>query len=259
VNAEILRNQGVATEVRGLEDARAAGATALFGEKYGDRVRVVTVPGFSVELCGGTHARRTGDIGLFKVLSEGGIAAGVRRIEAATGANALRAVREGEEAARAVAAELRTSPERALEAVKRLLEERSRLQKDLADARKASARAATRDPRDHAVAIDGGKLVAAEFAGDAKAMREEADRIRDSLGSAVVVLVSRDGGAVRLVVAVSKDLAGSRYNAGSIIGALAAMVGGKGGGRPDLAQAGGSQPERVPEMLAAAQQVVTGA
>ncbi len=256
VNEQILANHPVATEVQDVEAARRGGAMALFGEKYGDRVRVVQVDAFSKELCGGTHARRSGDIGLFKVVSEAGIAAGVRRIEAQTGFGAQAYVRELENTARAAAGELKTSPDKLLDAVKRLLDEKARLARELEAARREATRASAGDLADRAVVIDGVKVLAAELNADAKVMREEADRLRDTLGTCVVVLAARDPDGVRLLVAVSKDLAGGRYNAGKIIGALASMVGGKGGGRPDLAQAGGKEPAKVPEMLAAVPQVL---
>jgi alanyl-tRNA synthetase len=253
VQREVFANHEVSTVVEDIEAARAGGAMALFGEKYGEQVRVVSVAGFSKELCGGTHARRSGDIGFFKLVSESGVAAGVRRIEAQTGPGAQSWVRELEANVREASGALKTSPDRLVEAVQRLLAERASLQKELDASRKAAARAATGDLRERAVDLaGGGKLVAAEFVGDVAAMREEADRLRDSLGSAVVVLAAKDGEAVRLLVAVSKDLAGSRYNAGKLVGALAAIVGGRGGGRPDLAQAGGTDPSRIPELLAAA-------
>jgi alanyl-tRNA synthetase len=251
VQAEIFANHAVDTAVEDVESAKAAGAMALFGEKYGDKVRVVTVAGFSKELCGGTHASRSGDIGFFKLVSESGVAAGVRRIEAQTGPGAQAWVRELEGSVREASAALKTSPDKLLESVQRLLADRATLQKELDGVRREVARAATGDLREKAQDLPGGgKFVAAEFVGDVAAMREEADRLRDSLGSAVIVLVARDGEAVRLLVAVSKDLAGTRYNAGKLVGALAAIVGGKGGGRPDLAQAGGSDVARIPELLA---------
>jgi alanyl-tRNA synthetase len=257
VNEQILANHVVTTRVDDIEAARRDGAMALFGEKYGDQVRVVTVDAFSKELCGGTHARRSGDIGLFKVLSEGGIAAGVRRIEAQTGFGAHAYVREIESTTRAIASELRASPDHLLDAVRKLVEDKTRLQKELDNARREAVRAAAGDLGQQAVEIDGVKVLAVEIQADAKTMREEADRLRDSLGTCVVVLAARDADGVRLLVAVSKDLAGTRYNAGKIIGALASMVGGKGGGRPEMAQAGGKEPARVPEMLAAVPQVLS--
>ena len=250
VNAEILRNHAVETRVQGIDEARKAGAMALFGEKYGESVRVVTVDAFSKELCGGTHARRSGDIGLFKITSESGIAAGVRRIEGQTGLGAHAWIREQLELARTVAGELKTTPERLLDSVKRLNDERARLQKELDTVRREAARAAAGDLASQAVVINGVKVLAVELQADAKTLRDEADRLRDQLGSCVVVLAAREGDDVRLLVAVSKDLAGSTFNAGKIIASLATMVGGKGGGRPDLAQAGGKDPAGIPGMLA---------
>ncbi len=250
VNGQILANHKVDTNVQTIDEARAAGATALFGEKYGDVVRVVRVDAFSMELCGGTHARRSGDIGLLKIVSEAGVAAGVRRIEAQTGAGAHAYVRGLESATRDAAAELHTSPDKLVEGVKRLLEERARLQKELDTARRDAARASAGDLSAKAVVVDGVKVVAARLDADAKTMRDEADRLRDQLGSCVVVLAAVEGDDVRVLAAVSKDLAGTKFNAGKLVGALAAMVGGKGGGRPDLAQAGGKDPSGVDAMLA---------
>jgi alanyl-tRNA synthetase len=250
VNGEILANHAVDTAVQSIDEARAAGAMALFGEKYGETVRVVTVDRFSKELCGGTHARRSGDIGLLKVVSEAGVAAGVRRIEAQTGPGAHAYVRGLETATRAAAAELHTSPDKLLEGVQRLLEERARLQRELDAARRDAARAAAGDLTAKAVSVGDVKVLAARLDADAKTMRDEADRLRDTLGTSVVVLAAVEGEDVRVLVAVSKDLAGSRYNAGKLVGALAGMVGGKGGGRPDLAQAGGKDPSGVDAMLA---------
>ena len=257
VNEQILANHAVATTVQNVEEARKAGAMALFGEKYGEHVRVVQVDAFSKELCGGTHARRSGDIGLLKILSESGIAAGVRRIEAQTGPGAHAYVRELEATTRALAAELRTSPDNVVETVKRLLEDRARLGRELETLRRDVARAASGDLRERAVVIDGVNVLAVEIQADSKGMREEADRLRETLGSCVIVLAAREPEVVRILVMVSKDLAGTRYNAGKIVGALAAMVGGKGGGRPDLAQAGGKEPEQIPAMLAAVPQVLS--
>ncbi len=251
VNAQILANHAVSTDEQDLEAARAAGAMALFGEKYADRVRVVSVDTWSKELCGGTHARRSGDIGLFKIVGESGIAAGVRRVEAQTGHGAIAWVRELESVARGAAAELRASPEALVDSVRRLVDDKARLQRELDALKREAARAAAGNLAERAVELDGVKVLAAEVSGDGTALREEADRLRDQLGSSVIVLVARDATDVRLLVAVSKDLAGSRYNAGKIVGALAAIVGGKGGGRPDLAQAGGKDVSAVPALLAA--------
>ncbi len=251
VQRQIQANDAVATEVCDVDAAKAGGAMALFGEKYGAKVRVVSVGGFSKELCGGTHAGRSGDIGFFKITSEAGVAAGIRRIEAQTGFGAQAWVRELEAGVKTVAASLKTSPEKLPEAVARLLADRSALQKELDVARRDAARAKSGDLREKAVEMGGFKLVASEFIGDAQALREEGDRLRDALGSAVIVLAASDEGAVRMIVAVSKDLAGTRFNAGKLVGQLAAIVGGRGGGRPDVAMAGGTDPTKVAEMLAA--------
>jgi len=246
---QILGNRAVETRVTGIDEARAAGAMALFGEKYGEVVRVVSVPGFSVELCGGTHARRTGDIGLFRILSESGVAAGVRRIEAITGIAAYRFVREREDRLRGAAQILRTTPDLLEEALQRLQEDRKRAEKELESLRVEIARAKAGDLKAMAKEFSGVRVLAAEFLGDPKALREEADRLRDSLGSSLVVLAARGEGVVNLVVTVSKDLAGKRFHAGNIVKELAGMLGGGGGGRPDMAQAGGKDPARLPEAL----------
>lgn len=251
VAREILRNTAVEAKVGSLDDARAAGAMALFGEKYGSEVRTINVPGFSLELCGGTHVDRTGDIGVFKVVSEGGVAAGVRRIEAVTGPGALGWIRDRDEALRTVSQTLRTPPEQLADSVAKLLEDRKRLEKELEAARRELARAATGDILDQAREVDGFKVLAAEIDADANVLRDEADRLRDKLGSGVVVLASRDDSSVKLVVTVSKDLAGKRVHAGKLIKQVAGMVGGGGGGRPDMAQAGGRKPEALPGALEA--------
>jgi len=247
VNDEILRNTGVDTEVKGMEDAIAAGAMALFGEKYGDRVRVVSVPGFSVELCGGTHVGRTGDIGLFRVMSEGGVAAGVRRIEAQTGTGAIQTVHADDDRLTALADRLKTSPANLLDAVQRMQEERRGVERQLAEAQAKLAKAAAGALLAQARTFHGISVLAAEYDGD---LKEQADRLRDQLGSALVVLGSRADGRVQLVAAVTKDLAGGRAHAGKVIERIAPIVGGKGGGRPDMAQAGGKDPEGLSAALA---------
>jgi alanyl-tRNA synthetase len=247
VNDEILRNTGVDTEVKGIDDAIAAGAMALFGEKYGDRVRVVSVPGFSVELCGGTHVGRTGDIGLFRVVSEGGVAAGVRRIEAQTGTGAIQTVHADEDRLAALAERLKTSPANLLDTIQRMQEERRAVERQLAEANARLAKAAAGALLAQARTIHGVAVLAAEYDGD---LKEQADRLRDQLGSALVVLGSRADGRVQLVAAVTKDIAGGRAHAGKVIERIAPLVGGKGGGRPDMAQAGGKDPEGLTAALA---------
>ena len=249
VNREILRNTAVVAQERTLDEARAAGAMALFGEKYGDRVRTIDVPGFSLELCGGTHASRTGDIGVFRITSEGGVAAGVRRLEAQTGPGALAWMRERDAALDEVSGLLRTRPEELSAQVQRLLEERKRLAGEVESLKVELARAQAGDLSDGAREVDGFKVVAAEFSGDPAALRDEADRLRDKLGSGVVVLGSTAGGSVKIVAAVTKDLAGKRVHAGNLVRSVAQLVGGGGGGRPDMAQAGGKDAEALPGAL----------
>ena len=251
VNEQVRANDAVETDVLAIDDARKAGAMGLFGEKYGDRVRVLTMGAFSKELCGGTHARRTGDIGLFKILSEAGIAAGIRRVEAQTGLGALGWLHGQEDGVRALATTLKANPDRLQDSVEQLLESRARLQKELDAAKRELARLQAGDLTQKVVMIGEVKVLAAALEVDVKTLRDEAERLRDTLGSSVVVLATSDETGVKLVVAVSKDLAGSKYNAGKLAGALAALVGGKGGGRPDVAQAGGTDVSGIAAMLAA--------
>ena len=246
VNREILENEHLDTTVDDLEAAVARGAMALFGEKYADRVRVVSVPGFSVELCGGTHCHATGDIGLFKIVSEGGIAAGVRRIEAQTGVGALAVVQQESGLLSVAAGKLRTSPAQLVEAIDRLQEERKTLEREIARLKSESAKVAAGGLVGQARDMAGVKVLAAEFDGD---LKEQADRLRDQLGSSVVVLVGRKDDKVQLIVAATKDLAGARFHAGKAVQELAPIVGGRGGGRPDLAQAGGTDTEGIAKLL----------
>ena len=249
VYSKILENDAVTTELKGIDEAKAGGATALFGEKYKSEVRVVSVGDFSIELCGGTHASRTGDIGLFRITSESGIAAGVRRIEAVTGSGALAYVRRRDKAAVAAATRLRAPIEELPEALDRVVAERKRLEKELDVARRELARATAGDLSTEAREIDGIQVLAAEIPGDAGTLRDEADRLRTQLGTALVVLGSREGGKVVLVAAATPDIAGKRVHAGKIVGAVAKLVGGGGGGRPDMAQAGGRNPDALPGAL----------
>ncbi|MSP56519.1 MAG: alanine--tRNA ligase [Myxococcales bacterium] len=264
VNQQIRANNAVETEVLAIDDARQSGAMGLFGEKYGDRVRVLTMGDYSKELCGGTHARRTGDIGMFKLLSEAGIAAGIRRVEAQTGTGAIGWVHGQEDGVRAIAALLKAPASaegglsRLIESVEQLQESRARLQKELDAARRELAQAKAGDLTKSVVMVDGVQVLAVQLDVDPKSLREEAERLRDQLGSVVVVLATPDEGGVKLVVAVSKDLAGTRCNAGKLVGTLAAMVGGRGGGRPDLAQAGGTDATKIAEMLASVPGIVAG-
>jgi len=258
VYAEVLRNQAVGTEECSMDEAIAKGAMALFGEKYGDDVRVVDVPGFSTELCGGTHARRTGDIGLFRITSESSVAAGVRRIEAETGMGAAQSLKTQDAAIAQAAGLLRARPDQMAEAIQRIMDERKRLTGELEQLKREMARQQSGDLTEQARDIGGIKVLSAEVNVDAKTLRGEADRLRDTLGSGVVVLGSREGGAVKLVVTVSKDLAGQKVHAGNLIRDIAGMVGGGGGGRPDMAQAGGKNPDALPGALEAVYGLIEG-
>ncbi len=248
VNDQIVRNTAVLTEVKSTEEAIARGAMALFGEKYGDRVRVVSIPGFSMELCGGTHVRATGDIGLFVATEESGVAAGVRRIEALTGAGAVSWVQQQRQSLDSLLAALHVTAAQGLEAVQRLQSESKRLSRELDQLKMKVALAngagstsagpegpAADGPRD----VSGVKLVTRRVEGIEKgALRGLLDSLRDRLGSGVVVLVSEVDGKVALVVSVSKDLI-SRVQAGRLVKELAPIIGGGGGGRPEFAEAGG--------------------
>jgi alanyl-tRNA synthetase len=254
VNTEIVRNSAVTTEIRSTEEAIAAGAMALFGEKYGDRVRVVSVPGFSVELCGGTHVRATGDIGAFVITEESGVAAGVRRIEALTGLGALEWIRQQREALAHTVAALGTSPAQAVHVAQRLQADVKRLTREVDQLKMKAALggAATATAGDDTQTVDGVKLVARRVAGlEKNALRNLVDTLRDRLGSGVVVIASENDGKVSLVVGVSQDLT-SRVRAGNLVKELAPIVGGGGGGRPDFAEAGGKDPSKIDALLAAA-------
>jgi alanyl-tRNA synthetase len=258
VNAEIRRNSKVETRLMKHEDAIKAGAMALFGEKYGDEVRVVGMGEFSTELCGGTHVQRTGDIGLFKVVGEGGVAAGIRRIEAVTGPGALAHVQAQDSTLRDVAASLKTQPEEVAGKLAQIQEQVRQLEKELARFKSKLASSQGDDLAEEAVAIAGAKVLAAHIEGaDAKSLRELADKLRDKLQSCALVLGSATDGKVTLIAAVTADLNG-RLKAGELVNHVAQQVGGKGGGRPDMAQAGGSQPENLAAALQSVPSWVAG-
>jgi alanyl-tRNA synthetase len=259
VNAKVLTNAPVLTEVLPIDQAKARGAMAIFEEKYGDVVRVLTMTPDSVELCGGTHARALGDIGLFKIISEGGVAAGVRRIEAATGLNALAYVRELEGTLRTAAKTLRSGTADVPVKLDRLVERERQLEKEVVDLKRklaqggGGATGGVDDRLADARVLGGGRAgraLAVRVDGlDAAMMREVAEQSRDKLGDSVVLVASVQGPKVQLVVAVSKALV-SAFKAGDIVKQVAAIVGGSGGGRPDMAQAGGTDIEKVDEAIA---------
>ncbi|HBA64736.1 MAG TPA: alanine--tRNA ligase, partial [Methylococcaceae bacterium] len=249
VNEQIRLNEPVLAEVMAKEEAMQAGAMALFGEKYGDEVRVLRIGAFSTELCGGTHVDRAGDIGLFKIIGETGVAAGVRRIEAVTGSAALDWVDSRDKALAIIAGCLRSAPEKAADKVEQLLEKNKQLEKELERLKAKLASSAGGELSSQAVDIEGVKVLAAKIDdSDPKALRDMLDQLRNKLGSSAVVLATVKDDKVSLIAGVSKDLV-STIKAGDLVNVVATQVGGKGGGRPDMAQAGGNNPAALPEAL----------
>ena len=250
VNAEIRANAKAEIKVLPFKEAVAGGALALFGEKYEDRVRVLRLGDFSMELCGGTHVRRAGDIGLFKIVSESGIASGVRRIEAVTGQGALEWIERHEETLQQVASLLKGGWEEAGEKVRQLLERSRQLEKEVKQLQtKLATGGGGEDPLAQAETVGAARVYVARLDGsDPKVLREAVDRFKQKLGTGVVLLGAADDGKVRLVAGVTKDLA-ERLSAVDVVNAAASLVGGKGGGRPDLAQAGGADAARLDEAL----------
>ena len=250
VNAQIRTNHAVETKLMSQEAAMKTGAMALFGEKYGDTVRVLKMGDFSTELCGGTHVQRTGDIGLFKILLETGTAAGVRRIEAVTGQGALDYVRQSETQLQQLTQLLKGSREDVGDRVKQLLERTRVLEKELEQLKGKLASSQGDDLTAQAQLIQGVNVVAARLDGaDVKTLRVTLDQLKNKLGSAVVVLAAVVNGKVDLVAGVSKENT-SKIKAGELVNMVAQQIGGKGGGRPDMAQAGGTQPEHLESALA---------
>jgi alanyl-tRNA synthetase len=239
MNEQILRNEGVETNILPLDQAIATGAMALFGEKYGEEVRVVTVPGFSRELCGGTHVRRTGDIGVCKIVYEGSISSGVRRIEAITGDAALHQYQETTGALRRIADLVKSSEPELIEHVEKMLANERAMAKQVDQLKERLAQAAVGALEAQARIVNGARVLAARLDGmDRQQMRSLADSLRNKWKSAVVVLASVDNGAVAIVAAVTKDLT-SKVQAGKLVSMVALATGGKGGGRPDMAEGGG--------------------
>ena len=256
VNSAIRTNAPAETRLMALDDAVAAGAMSLFGEKYDSEVRVLSFGDFSMELCGGTHVERAGDIGFFKILSESGVAAGVRRIEAVTGKAAYAWVMHTERVLRDVASMLRGSRDDVDEKVRELVERSRKLEKELQQLKSKLASGQGGDLTSRAIDVGGIKVLAAQIDGaDAKSLRDAVDQLRDRLGSSVIVLATVQDGKVMLVAGVSKDLL-TRMRAGDIASAVAAQVGGKGGGRADFAQAGGTQPENLTKALAGVETLI---
>jgi alanyl-tRNA synthetase len=248
VNAEILANAGAKAEVMALDDAQKSGAMMLFGEKYGDTVRVLSI-GSSKELCGGTHVGRTGDIGLFKIVAEGGVAAGIRRVEAVTGENALDYLRSLEQTVNGLAGSLKVAPAEVPARVASVLDQVRSLEKELAALKGKLASAQGDELLAKAVDVKGIKVLAATLEGaDAKALRETMDKLKDKLKSAAIVLAAVEGGKVQLAAGVTNDSIG-KVKAGELVNFVAQQVGGKGGGKPDLAMAGGTDPSKLSAAL----------
>ncbi|HCX12790.1 MAG TPA: alanine--tRNA ligase [Gammaproteobacteria bacterium] len=258
VNRKILGNTKVHTDVTDIETAKKNGAMALFGEKYGDTVRVLTMgkDDFSVELCGGTHVNQLGDIGLFRITSEGGIAAGVRRIEAMSGYDAYQFDKQTEDSLSEIAQMTKSSNAQAVEKVAQLIKQQKALEKQIATFQKQLASNQGDELVDQAEDVNGVKLLSTVVEGvSGKDLRDIADKLKDKLGSAVVVLAAVSGDKVSLVAGVTKDLT-DKYQAGKILNHVATQVGGKGGGRADMAQGGGTQPENIESALASVKDLI---
>jgi alanyl-tRNA synthetase len=248
VNGQILSNAGTQAQLMSFDDAVKGGAMALFGEKYGAQVRVLDI-GFSRELCGGAHVERTGDIGLFKIVSQGSVAAGVRRIEAVTGLNALKLVQQQDQALSHIAETLKSTPQDIVNKLQLMIDSSKQLEKELAQAKAKLASAQGKDLSAQAVEVKGVKVLAAALLGaDAKALRETLDQLKSQLGSSAIVLATVIEGKVQLAAGVSADVMG-KVKAGDLVNYVALQVGGKGGGRPDMAMAGGTNPEPLPQAL----------
>lgn len=250
VNAQIRRNLPIETNIMDLEAAKAKGAMALFGEKYDERVRVLSMGDFSTELCGGTHASRTGDIGLFRIISESGTAAGVRRIEAVTGEGAIATVHADSDRLSEVAHLLKGDSNNLADKVRSVLERTRQLEKELQQLKEQAAAQESANLSSKAIDVNGVKLLVSELNGvEPKMLRTMVDDLKNQLGSTIIVLATVAEGKVSLIAGVSKDVT-DRVKAGELIGMVAQQVGGKGGGRPDMAQAGGTDAAALPAALA---------
>ena len=256
VNAEILSNAQAQARVMDIESAQKTGAMMLFGEKYGDSVRVLDI-GSSRELCGGTHVKATGDIGVFKVVAEGGVAAGVRRIEAVTGANALAYLQSLEDTVNHAAGALKATPAELNQRIAQVLDQVKALEKEVSSLKGKVASAQGDELMTQAVEIKGVKLLAAKLEGaDAKTLRETLDKLKDKLKTAVIVLAAVEGDKVQIAAGVTADSV-SKVKAGELVNFVAQQVGGKGGGKPDMAMAGGTDASGLPKALASVQAWVT--
>ena len=257
VNAQIRRNLPVETSIMDLDEARENGAMALFGEKYDQKVRVLTMGDFSVELCGGTHASRTGDIGLFRITSESGTAAGVRRIEAVTGQTALESVFTQDAQLHEIAHQVKANNSNLNEKVRSLVEQVRSLEKEVQQLQDQQAAQESSSLAAKAIDIKGVRVLVSELKNaEPKLLRTMVDDLKNQLGSAVIVLGTANEGKVSLIAGVTKDLT-NKVKAGELISVIAGQVGGKGGGRPDMAQAGGTDPAALPAALAGVEALVS--
>jgi len=256
VNAEILANAATDAAVMDLTAAQKTGAMMLFGEKYGETVRVLSI-GSSKELCGGTHVGRTGDIGLFKIVAESGVAAGVRRVEAVTGANALAYLQSLEDTVQSAASTLKASPAELQGRIAQVLELVRGLEKEVAALKGKLASSQGDELMLQAIDVHGIKVLAARLAGaDAKTLRETMDKLKDKLKTAVIVLAAVEGDKVQIAAGVTADSTG-KVKAGELVNFVAQQVGGKGGGKADMAMAGGTEPAKIDAALASVQAWVT--
>jgi alanyl-tRNA synthetase len=249
VNEEIRRNHSVEAQLMKYDEAIKHGAMALFGEKYGDEVRVIGMGEFSTELCGGTHVKRTGDIGFFKIVAQSAVAAGIRRIEAVTGPGALDYVQQQTTALEGVAEMLKASPMEIGARLNQIMDNVRGLEKELSRLKSRLASSQGDDLAERAVQVGAVRVLAAAIEGaDARSLRETVDKLKDKLGSAAIVLAANEGGKVALVAGVTPDLT-AKVKAGDLVNFVAQQVGGKGGGRPDMAQAGGTDASGLPKAL----------
>ena len=259
VNEKIAENLAVETKVMTIEEAKQSGAMALFGEKYGETVRVVQMGDFSKELCGGTHVKATGMIGSFKILSESGVAAGVRRIEAVTGANVTAYYQKLEEQLHEAARVLKTSPASLVERCEHLMAELKALQSENEALKSKAAKDALGDVMDQVQEVKGVKLLASKVAGvDMNGLRELGDQLKEKLGEGVVVLMSDKDGKVNMIAMATQGAMDKGAHAGNLIKGIAALVGGGGGGRPNMAQAGGKNPAGIDAAIAESAKVLEG-
>jgi alanyl-tRNA synthetase len=256
VNSYVREDAGVTIDEMNYQDAIRAGALAFFGDKYGDRVRVVKIGDFSTELCGGTHVKRSGQIGIFKLPFESGVAAGVRRVEAFTGEGALELITSYEQRLKEIGALVRGSADDAVDKVKKLLERQKELENEVEKLRGQFEKDLIPELLAKKQSLNGANILVSQIDGlDAKQLRDIADQLKEKLGSGIVVLASAGEANVNLVASVSKDLI-QKYHAGNIIKELARMVGGGGGGRPDFAQAGGKEPGQIASALKRAEELI---